>query len=387
MQVQDRTTCEEATGTAIAQPDPNSSEVSEGSAIEDGAAVRNPYHSVSAFLIPKRAAFKPPAFVHLRKDNPSSGAQASGKQPNAALGTSMHAQEGSRLEASVQISNDRVGRDDELNVKDRQYFEVLYCKYQPHKKGRKNKRYADGVLEFKEGKKACLYDEEGKAVGRSVVRGVDASSLGCGSELVVGSWEVEVDALLDKEKFDSGEVFLKISRISRGEKLTGAKHSTNGGSLRPVQPIKGIAAPALSSNSSFRKDSNIIRTVNTSGVANQSSLYDPYASEAVILNKKQWLNGSGKDSKGRLFAAVVLDPFLARSMRSHQIDGVKFMYECCSGIRSTAHLGCILADAMVRNIPLSKKCTTLYHCSLFSALCSLSEIGHSVSIIRILQTS
>ncbi len=43
---------------------------------------------------------------------------------------------------------------------------------------------------------------------------------------------------------------------------------------------------------------------------------------------------------------VVLDPLLARQMRPHQREGLKFMYECVMGLRDTEHTGCILADEM-----------------------------------------
>ena len=33
-------------------------------------------------------------------------------------------------------------------------------------------------------------------------------------------------------------------------------------------------------------------------------------------------------------------------MRPHQVEGVRFMYECCMGLRATAFHGCILADDM-----------------------------------------
>lgn len=35
-----------------------------------------------------------------------------------------------------------------------------------------------------------------------------------------------------------------------------------------------------------------------------------------------------------------------RHLRPHQIDGVKFLFESCVGIRNEGWNGCILADAM-----------------------------------------
>jgi hypothetical protein len=43
---------------------------------------------------------------------------------------------------------------------------------------------------------------------------------------------------------------------------------------------------------------------------------------------------------------VVIDPILARHLRPHQVDGVKFLYECVMGLRKHEGQGCILADEM-----------------------------------------
>lgn len=43
---------------------------------------------------------------------------------------------------------------------------------------------------------------------------------------------------------------------------------------------------------------------------------------------------------------MYIDAFLAKNMRPHQVEGVKFMYECISGMRSESINGCILADSM-----------------------------------------
>lgn len=42
----------------------------------------------------------------------------------------------------------------------------------------------------------------------------------------------------------------------------------------------------------------------------------------------------------------MIDPYLCRHLRSHQREGVSFMYECVMGLKSPEHLGCILADEM-----------------------------------------
>ena len=44
---------------------------------------------------------------------------------------------------------------------------------------------------------------------------------------------------------------------------------------------------------------------------------------------------------------VVIDPILSRKLRPHQIEGVKFLYECVMGYRGHRGQGCILADEML----------------------------------------
>lgn len=43
---------------------------------------------------------------------------------------------------------------------------------------------------------------------------------------------------------------------------------------------------------------------------------------------------------------VVIDPKLAKILRPHQIEGVKFMYKCCTSQIVPKAFGCIMADEM-----------------------------------------
>jgi len=46
-----------------------------------------------------------------------------------------------------------------------------------------------------------LLDAEGKQVTASTLRGVNVVSMGEGSNVVVGNWEVDVEEPMDAEKF------------------------------------------------------------------------------------------------------------------------------------------------------------------------------------------
>ncbi len=58
-----------------------------------------------------------------------------------------------------------------------------------------------------------------------------------------------------------------------------------------------------------------------------------------MLNVERWANGSGIDA-----LAVVVDPYLARSLRPHQVEGVQFLFRCT--MERGQEGGCILADEM-----------------------------------------
>jgi hypothetical protein len=44
--------------------------------------------------------------------------------------------------------------------------------------------------------------------------------------------------------------------------------------------------------------------------------------------------------------AIVADPWLARKLRPHQREGVRFVFECLAGLRQAGMQGCVLADGM-----------------------------------------
>lgn len=50
--------------------------------------------------------------------------------------------------------------------------------------------------------------------------------------------------------------------------------------------------------------------------------------------------------RGKRLVDVVVDPLLAKNLREHQREGVKFMYECVMGMRNFEGQGAILADEM-----------------------------------------
>ncbi|KAF7969897.1 hypothetical protein HWV62_25631 [Athelia sp. TMB] len=73
---------------------------------------------------------------------------------------------------------------------------------------------------------------------------------------------------------------------------------------------------------------------------NLAGKFNPHKSLKVLL-------GEGKDKKSKAEKiAVVIDPRLTKVLRPHQVEGVKFLYKCTTGMLVENQYGCIMADEM-----------------------------------------
>lgn len=87
-------------------------------------------------------------------------------------------------------------------------------------------------------------------------------------------------------------------------------------------------------------------------------LHDPKAEGAVILfEPPEYTEEFKKAHKDEVLVHVVVDPVLGRVLRPHQRDGVKFMYDCVTGVQIPDYHGCILADDM--GLGKTLQCITL----------------------------
>lgn len=67
--------------------------------------------------------------------------------------------------------------------------------------------------------------------------------------------------------------------------------------------------------------------------------------------------GIKKEVKERPRVPVVIDPRLAKVLRPHQVEGVKFLYRCTTGLIDSKAEGCIMADEM--GLGKTLQCITL----------------------------
>ncbi|KAF8965252.1 DNA repair protein, SNF2 family [Flammula alnicola] len=70
-----------------------------------------------------------------------------------------------------------------------------------------------------------------------------------------------------------------------------------------------------------------------------AGLYNPHKSLKSLL-------GEGTDKVKIQKVPVVIDPRLSKVLRPHQVEGVKFLYKCTTGMVVDNQYGCIMADGM-----------------------------------------
>lgn len=88
------------------------------------------------------------------------------------------------------------------------------------------------------------------------------------------------------------------------------------------------------------------------------ALYDPNMPNALVLYAPPEVSQHDKlKSEGPLLVHVVVDPLLGNILRPHQREGVKFMYDCVTGVQIPDSYGCIMADEM--GLGKTLQCITL----------------------------
>lgn len=297
------------------------------------------------------------------------------------------------------------------------YYSVFFTKQGP----KKRKVAEDGIL-ILNGTHAILQDMEGKQIAREMNK---KASIKVGYELSVGMYDLEVVGDIDKTDYRSGKVFVnspallpgnmdesagttapsmlipkarpKISMLPGTQKsilplqkplpkltfksplgarigdstksaVSGKIPTTPSTQTTEVEEERSVGETLPSVKLGVGQRTGRVRMLNNAGTTRTSTipstlrpmsrpLYNPDAPGAVLLQVPQ--------NKERQ-VPVVLDPRLARKMRPHQIEGVKFLWkaltasdpisigsdfdECTfsggNGTRAAPVRGAILADGM-----------------------------------------
>ncbi|KAJ5099919.1 DNA repair and recombination protein [Penicillium argentinense] len=234
------------------------------------------------------------------------------------------------------------------------FFNALWRK--PSTK--KNKTWdGDGVVATRQGF-VFLRDDGGKDMGRSMYESI----LEPGTMLYIGGKEVEIDSEIPRRQFLTEQKFVGDSKpapapAAAPKKIPASKKTearTDSGRISSLalvtgrtQPLKRTAS-ALDGDSSTKAPSRlgayksplIEDTVVPVSADKIVPRHDPNAKDALIMPRPNLV------PKGKQIVDVVVDPLLSKSLRQHQREGVKFLYECVMGMRDFNGEGAILADDM-----------------------------------------
>ena len=161
-------------------------------------------------------------------------------------------------------------------------------------------------------RKAQLKDMTGKDIAKSLLGKEMFTALRDGQTLTFGGKEIEICSPLDEEDYASGRVFM----TNLGTKVT--------------TPLMGARLKPFVNPSAEPKAKDVEQT-------NFKPLFDPSAPDALVL-----FHSTSENE-----VSVVVDPFLSRSLRPHQRDGIQFLYDCVIGSDKQTNHGCILADGDV----------------------------------------
>ncbi|KAL9129483.1 MAG: hypothetical protein Q9217_002079 [Psora testacea] len=227
-----------------------------------------------------------------------------------------------------------------LDVRYDGYFNVLWRRYTT----KKHKTWdGDGILHIKEGY-AYLRDLSGRDMGRTVCN----TPLVAGSVLSIGGKQIEVDSILSKEDYSAGRPFLntKAAPPLKDISLSKPKPKADLEAALQVEEEEAkehhIAVPprSLATQSSFKTPLLASTVIPRKEAREPTPRHDPTADGALIMKRPRNV------PIGKQIVDVVVDPLLTKSLRDHQREGVKFLYECVMGLRDFDGRGAILADEM-----------------------------------------
>ncbi|XP_018572376.1 DNA repair and recombination protein RAD54-like [Anoplophora glabripennis] len=104
--------------------------------------------------------------------------------------------------------------------------------------------------------------------------------------------------------------------------------------------------------------SNSTRNLGIRRTQAKRALYDPNMPNALVLYAPPEISEHEKlKSDSIKLVHVVVDPLLGNILRPHQREGVKFMYDCVTGVQIPGSFGCIMADEM--GLGKTLQCITL----------------------------
>ncbi|KRX02138.1 P-loop containing nucleoside triphosphate hydrolase [Pseudocohnilembus persalinus] len=191
-------------------------------------------------------------------------------------------------------------------------FEYSKCFYTKNI-NKKHKVWNDGFMVL-ETKKIVIYDEAGsKVYDTAKAKGYQTDN---DNEFVYGGYIVQKENKVEAEEFISGRVFIKHIEL--------AKLAGNKAVKKITQKQVGKAFVLQGQKEEQTKEEKI-----------EDKIKDIPDGSKIITSLEN-----------KNIFPVYIDKFLAQFTRPHQVAGIRFMFECISGMRGPTINGCILADSM-----------------------------------------
>ena len=157
----------------------------------------------------------------------------------------------------------------------------------------------------------------------------------------------------NKKTLDLALTFSRAAISSRPVSLGIRLNSTT--SL--IKPFKPLSFANGTGNRGGSKAGTTLGITRRNNIV-RGALHDPEAEDAIVLYAPKELNVTEQlkaiqqsvlsGAKQSVEVHVVVDPLLSKVLRPHQIEGVRFLYECVTGKKAENAYGCIMADEMVR---------------------------------------
>ena len=172
-----------------------------------------------------------------------------------------------------------------------------------------------------------------------------------GSSLSIGGKEIEVDSILPMDSFLARQRFLNTTTAKPKSienapppqpKLNIPTRLSLLAEQKVVKPqLQNIVAPRSHGTKAAFKNPLLANTVLPKKENKEPTpRHDPSARDSLVMKRPRSI------VEGKQVVDVVVDPLLTRSLRHHQREGVKFLYECVMGMRDFDGAGAILADEM-----------------------------------------
>ena len=160
--------------------------------------------------------------------------------------------------------------------------------------------------------------------------------------MIVGNWELEVGQETAEEEFLSGRCFVgQTHSVGGGEERREQEEVVNAAISKPFTPL----VCSKNGHHSATKPQQPPSTLSS-----QFGLYDLNDPSLLILNRDAITSllpsASPNKRKRATEQPVIVEPFIIRSLRPHQREGVQFLYDCVLGRANAGCTGAILADEM-----------------------------------------